>query len=200
MNEAPALVIRALSDDLIEEVLRIHNAGLGYTLNSRLGRDHMRFLYESMARDSACYVGVALADGRTAGVVSGSLDAGALQSRLLRNLSLRRLADIVLRALRHPSLIWLWWQGQRIAAPVHVDSVEVKAVLTAIAVDHEIQGKGIGRALVEAFEGFLRKAGVPAYRLDTQIKNDGAYRFYSGQGFQEAARRAGSIVFVRQLH
>jgi len=170
MNEAPALGIRPLSDDLIEDVLRVHSAGLGYTLNSRLGRDHMRFLYESMARDPACYVGVALAEGRTAGVVSGSLDAAAFQSRLLRNLSLHRLADIVLRALRRPSLVWLWWQGQRIAAPVRVDSIEVKAVLTAIAVDREIQGRGIGRALVEAFESFLRKAGARAYRLDTKIK------------------------------
>jgi ribosomal protein S18 acetylase RimI-like enzyme len=52
---------------------------------------------------------------------------------------------------------------------------------------------------VDAFEDFLRAAGVRAYRLDTLIQNEQAIRFYVELGFLEVARRADSIIFVRRL-
>jgi ribosomal protein S18 acetylase RimI-like enzyme len=131
----------------------------------------MRFLYQTMAADSACFVGVALLEDRPAGVVSGSLDAGAFMTRLLKAMSALRLGRIAAQMLLHPRLIWLWRVGTRIARPVKIDSTEVKAVLTAIAVDSKVQGKGIGKELVRAFEGFLRQSGVRTYKLDTQTRN-----------------------------
>jgi ribosomal protein S18 acetylase RimI-like enzyme len=199
MNEGEALRIRPLTDGLLEDVIRIHLAGMGYTLNSRLGWDHMRYLYRTMADDQACYVGVALVDDRPVGVVSGSVDAGRFTSKLFKTMSGLRLASIASTMLLRPWLIWLWWQGIVIGAPVQVNSEEVKAVLTAIAVDPKTQRKGIGRALVDAFEGFLRERGVDTYKLDTQITNERARKFYRDLGFQDAARRADSVVFVRQL-
>jgi ribosomal protein S18 acetylase RimI-like enzyme len=159
----------------------------------------MRFLYRTMASDPACYVGVAAVDDRPAGVISGSVDAGRFTSKLFRSMSLRRLASIALEMLLHPRMIWLWWQGMRIAAPVYVDSKEVRAVLTAIVVDPATQRKGIGRALVVAFETYLKNAGVDVYKLDTQTMNKRARTFYEDLGFLEAARRADSVVFVRRL-
>jgi len=199
MSEGEALRIRPLTEGLLEDVVRIHLVGMGYTLNSRLGGDHMRYLYRTMADDQACYVGVALAGDRPAGVVSGSVDAGRFTSKLFRTMSGLRLAGIASTMLVHPHLIWLWWQGIVIGAPVQVDSREVKAVLTAIAVDPKIQRKGIGHALVDAFEGFLRGRGVGTYKLDTQMTNERARKFYWDLGFREVARRADSVVFVRQL-
>ncbi|MFH1184164.1 MAG: GNAT family N-acetyltransferase [Chloroflexota bacterium] len=152
-----------------------------------------------MANAPGCYVGVALVQDQPAGVVSGSVDAGRFSSMLFRTMPGVRLTRIALTMLLQPQLIWLLWQGMMIAAPVRVNSTEVRAVLTAIAVDPEIQRRGIGRALVDAFEDFLSQGSVHTYRLDTQIKNERAIRFYRDLGFQEAARRAGSIVFVRKL-
>jgi ribosomal protein S18 acetylase RimI-like enzyme len=112
----------------------------------------------------------------------------------------RQLARITFTMLLHPRLVWEWWLGVVIARPVRADSTEVKAVLTAIAVNPEILSKGIGRSLVHAFEEFLRKGGVDMYRLDTHVKNERACRFYRELGFEEIARRADSIVFVRKLN
>lgn len=199
MSGGKAFEVRPLTDELLEDVVRIHLSGMGYTLNSRLGLDHLRYLYQTMAVDPGCYVGVALAHDQPAGVVSGSIDAGRITSRIFRGMAGRRLARIASAMLLQPHLIWLWWQGILIAAPVRVDSVEVRAVLTAIAVDPAVQRAGAGRALINAFEGFLRQRGVRTYRLDTQIANARAGRFYTELGFMEVARRADSIVFVRQL-
>jgi ribosomal protein S18 acetylase RimI-like enzyme len=199
MKEGKALEVRPLTDKLLGEVVRIHLSGMGYTLNSRLGPDHLRYLYQTMSGDPGCYVGVALAGDRPAGVVSGSIDAGRLTSRILRGMAGRRLVRTAAAMLLQPYLMWLWWQGTQIGAPVRVHSKEVRAVLTAIVVDPAIQSAGVGRALLNAFESFLRQRRVHRYRLDTQIANERAGGFYRELGFEEAARRAGSIVFVRQL-
>lgn len=191
--------IRGLAIGMLDEVLRIHLAGMGYTLNARLGKDHLRHLYTVMAADPDCYVGVALIDGRPAGVVSGTLDAAQFAARLLRTMSATRLMRTGWNMLVHPGLIWLWAQANAIARPVRSDSLEVRAVLTAIVVDPQIHGRGIGRALVAAFEAFVRGAGVRMYRLDTQMANRSAAAFYGGLGFVEMARRADSIIFVRNV-
>ena len=82
MNGPGDIVIRPLRDEFIEDVVRIHRAGLGYTVNSALGKDHLAFLYQTMSRDPKCYVGVALIDNQPVGVVSGAVDLGTLKCRL----------------------------------------------------------------------------------------------------------------------
>lgn len=188
-----------LASEHIDEIIRIHLMGMGYTLNSRLGRDHMRFLYQTIAGDPDGYAGVALEGERPAGVITGVLDSAKFTTRLFLRMPAARIAATALRLLFKPALLREWRKGQVIAAPVSIGSAEVRAVLTAIVVDPETQGKGIGRALVEAFEKYLLKSGVFAYRLDTLTKNERAIRFYRELGFVEVARRADSIVFVRQL-
>jgi ribosomal protein S18 acetylase RimI-like enzyme len=191
--------IRRLTDDVLDDVVRIHIAGMGYTLNAQLGREHLKYLYSIMAADPGCYVGVVLEDGRPTGVVSGSIDAGRFSSKLIAAMPAKRLLRTAFQMLLRPQLIWLWIQGNSIARPVRVGGSEVRAVLTAIVVAPGIQGRGMGRALVAAFESFLSTAGVGAYRLDTQASNQRAARFYRDLGFVEIARRADSIIFVRNV-
>ena len=199
MNAPAKLEIQRLTSNMLDEILRIHLAGMGYSLNARLGRNHLKYLYTVMAADPDCYVGVALKDGRPAGVVSGAVDAVKFAGKLMGRMPARRLLWIAFQMLFHPGLIWLWVQGNAIARPVLANAAEVRAVLTAIVVDSQIQSHGVGRALVLAFEGFLREAGVQTYRLDTRIENLRAADFYRNLGFAEVARRADSIIFVRNL-
>lgn len=193
------LEIRKLTNELLEDVVSMHLAGMGYTLNAKLGRSHLRRLYEAMSSDPTCFVGVAISRERPVGVISGSVDAGRFALGVLRRMHPFRLLRLGVAMLLRPRLIWLLFQGNSIAAPVYLDSAELRAVLTAIVVDPGTQRKGVGRALVSAFEDFLRQAHVQAYRLDTQIANEHARRFYGGLGFEEVARRMDSVVLVRRL-
>lgn len=191
--------VRPLSHEFLDDAVRIHLAGMGYTLNARLGAQHLRRLYATMSDDTSCFVALATLAGRPAGVVSGSTDADEFTARLLASLPFTHLLQIALKMLRHPSFLKLWWQGREIGKPVMGIEGEIRAVLTAIVVDHGARGKGVGRALVDAFEDFLRDRGVETYKLDTRLENRRAADFYEGLGFVEAARRVDSIVYVKAL-
>ncbi len=199
MPPGPAVSIGSLTEQTLPQVIRIHEAGLGYSVNSRLGEEHMAFLYRLMAGDEHCFVGVAALNDRAVGVVSGTIDADALKTKLLRTLSLSQAAHLALACIAHPSLLLQWWQEIRIGAPVYHAGEEVRAVLTAIIVDPDAQAHGIGKQLVMALEQFLARNGVMKYRLDTLISNASARGFYARLGFSEVAVRAGSVVLLKVL-
>jgi ribosomal protein S18 acetylase RimI-like enzyme len=198
-EDTHAVRVAALTDELLEEAVRIHLAGLGYTMNSRLGRGHLRFLYRLMARDDRCYVGLALSDGRPVGIISGTLDAGSLSTRLWRAMSFSRLARIAFTFLSQPSLIFELWKSRVIAAPVFDKGREVKAILTTLSVDPGVQARGIGRRLVAAMENSFARRGIRMYRVDTLLENLPAREFYRKLGFREVGERADSMVFLKAI-
>ena len=199
MDIPEEIQVQPLRRKFLDEVILIHMAGLGYTLNSRLGTRHLAYLYEKMGDDEECYVGVALLDGRPVGVVSGTEDAAVLKSRLLRSMSIARAAGTGVRLLSQPWLVIQWVKEAIIAAPVIYEGHEVKAVLTTIAVHADLQSRGVGRRLVHALEQFFARRHVVRYRLDTLTRNSGARAFYTALGFAEVAKRADSYVFVKRV-
>ncbi len=199
MDGPQPIIVRPLTEEFLQDVVDIHREGLGYTVNSHLGIAHLAYLYQNMARDPQSYVGVAILDGKPAGIVSGTLNEDQLKSRLLRSMPVAGLARLALRFLVRPWLILQWLQSIIIALPVYDHGEEVVAVLTALAVAPDFQRRGTGRRLVSALEGFLGANKVAKYRLDTLATNYRALKFYRDLGFAEVARRAGSVVLVRTL-
>jgi ribosomal protein S18 acetylase RimI-like enzyme len=199
MRKSLRVVVRPLREDLLDEVVRVHRVGLAYSANSKLGSKHLAFLYRTMSRDPGSYVGVGLVNERPVGVISGTIDAGRLRAHMLRAISPANLVTLIAGVILQPGFLVDWWRSRAIAAPIRYAGTEVTAVLTAIAVAPEFQGVGIGRHLVRALEAFFSEHRVTTYRLDTLISNEQASAFYKRLGFQEVARRADSLVFLRVL-
>lgn len=199
MNPRALIEIEPLQEALLPEVVRIHQLGLPYTVNSELGIDHLSVLYREMARAAASYVGVAIVGDRPVGVVSGTADVAGLRSRLLAAMPIAALASAATRLLIHPRLVIKLWQGAVISRPVEHGGRPVEAVLTALAVDGPYQGQGVGRALVTALEDFFSRIRIHSYRLDTLASNARARSFYQGVGFIEVARRADSVVLIKDM-
>lgn len=199
MNQLQPLSLQPLTEPILLDVVRIHRSGLGYSLNSRLGQEHLTSLYRAMARDNQSCVRVSMMGGQPIGVISGAVNGQALKSRLLRSLSIWSAARIALAFVAHPSLIHQWWEENRIGAPVYYQGLSVKAVLTAIAVDEDFQTRGVGRQLVAALERFFVEHGVRTYRLDTLVTNAAAREFYKRLSFSEVATRADSVVLLKEL-
>jgi ribosomal protein S18 acetylase RimI-like enzyme len=194
-----SLQIKPLEENDLERVVQIHQNVLGYTFNSRLGFDHLSFLYRTMAQDDESYVRVALIDNQPAGVVSGTLDMDKIKASMLSSFKFQQWANLILHVLGQPSLIHEWWKGNRIGRSVYFEREPVQPILTAIAVDPRCQGKGVGKCLVRDLERFFRRRNIKVYRLDTLIENSRARKFYESLGFQQVETRADSIVFVKKI-
>ena len=199
MTSVEEIQIQPLRSEFLDEAILIHQDGLGYTLNSRLGKKHVAFLYDSMRLDPDCHVGVAVAGGRPIGVVSGTLNAARLRSRLLRSMPVERLAAIAIRLMLQPWMIVEWLKENATGAPVKHDGQEVAAVLTTLGVTASHRGLGVGRGLVLDLEQFFRKCNVGSYCLETLVANGPARAFYGGLGFVEIATRGSSVVLVKAV-
>jgi Acetyltransferase (GNAT) domain len=194
-----SLQIKPITENDLEHVVQIHQNVLSYTFNSRLGLDHLSFLYRTMAQDDKSYVGVASMNNKPVGVVSGTLNMDKIKFSMLSSLKLQQWANLLLRVLGQPSLIQEWWKGNVIGRPVYFDGEPVQPILTAIAEDASHQGKGVGKCLVNDLELFFRRNTIKYYRLDTLIENSNARKFYESIGFQQVAIRADSIVLVKKI-
>jgi ribosomal protein S18 acetylase RimI-like enzyme len=194
-----SLQITPLEEQYLKDVVRIHRHVLGYTFNSRLGPDHLAFLYRAMAQAEDSYVGVALIDDQPVGVVSGTLDMDKIKMSMLSSFKLRQWGYLLLRLLGQPSLIHEWWKGNIIGRSVYFERKLIQPILTAIAVDSGYQGQGVGKCLVHDLERFFTRKNIVYYRLDTLIENSSARKFYEHLGFQQVEMRADSIVFVKKI-
>ncbi len=194
-----SLQIKPLEDRYLEAVVRIHLEGLGATFNSRLGADHLSFIYRALAHHAESHVGVAVLDERPVGVISGTVNMDKTKTFLLHSFKLRQWANLLFHVLTEPSLIGEWWKGNTIGREVKLDGEPVHPILTALAVDSNFHGKGIGRHLVQDLEHFFRQKGIRNYRLDTLITNDGAQAFYKRLRYQAIETRANSIIFIKRM-
>jgi Acetyltransferase (GNAT) family len=194
-----SLQITPLKEKYLKDVVRIHQNALGYTFNSRLGLDHLSFLYKVMAQDHQSYVGVALIDDQPAGVISGTLNMDKIKTSMLNSFKPRQWINLLLHVLGQPSLIHEWWKGNRIGRSVYFEGQLIQPILTAIAVDSRYQGSGVGKCLVRDLEQFFRRKNIKVYRLDTLTENSSARKFYESLGFQQVEMRADSLVFVKKI-
>jgi ribosomal protein S18 acetylase RimI-like enzyme len=199
VDQPQQVEVQALESKYLDDIIRIHLEGLGYTLNSRLGPRHLGFLYQTMAGDPMCYVGMALVAGVPVGVVSGTLDANSLKSRVLRSMTVMQGLGIAKAFVLEPRLLMDWLKESIIGSSLRYDGGQVVATLTTLAVDSRFRGRGAGRQLVKALESFFAARNVLIYRLETLLGNETARGFYSSLGFKEADRRAGSYVMVKRV-
>ena len=73
-------------------------------------------------------------------------------------------------------------------------------ILVRLMIDDRFQGKGYGRAALDAIVELVRQRGLPAIRLSVVPENEQALEFYRRNGFAETGEiHGGEIVMERQL-
>ncbi len=166
----------------------LHIAEIHHGVLPLLGEDFLTRLYYEVAVSPMSGVWVGLDAGRVLGFIAGSADISktywAVVSRA--GFSLGRLA---MKGLLQPDAVG------RIPAllgyPFHRDQTrapdgeqKVRAELLAIAIARESQRRGIGRALVRAFENALLAWGINGpYQVATNLAESDSNAFYQNLGF-----------------
>jgi ribosomal protein S18 acetylase RimI-like enzyme len=79
------------------------------------------------------------------------------------------------------------WQNLGYPAHLHIDLLP------------QLQGKGLGRSLMETFIKAVQEKGVPGIHLGVDGKNTRAYGFYERMGFTILEQQSWGSVFGKQL-
>ena len=77
---------RNLKFEQIAEVVHLHQHVLGYTLNSKLGFDHLKYIYTVTTEHTKSEVAVATLNGKIVGLIVLSLNPIELKKQMERNL------------------------------------------------------------------------------------------------------------------
>ena len=195
----PSIDILPLEKQFLKEIVRLHRAVLGYTLNSQLGEEHLSIIYYQMSQNPKGFVRVALVAGKPVGVISGTIDMDGMKNALLSSINPMRFGRILARLLKNPFLFAEFCKSSVIGRPVRAQGESIPAILTAIAIAPEFQGLGIGTKLVFALEDFFRTQHLQFYRSDTLRNNHSAREFYRKLGFQELENRTDSVILLKAL-
>ncbi len=166
----------------------LHVEHIHHGILEALGAHFVGVLYQELSRREGLWIYVVGTEGYPAGFLAGSSNL----SRSLRNISpagfLRLFSAAGLR-LFQPRLARKVFQslGYFLTRPTTTPDPEStsRAELLAIAVAQEVQGQGVGKALLAAFEADLAaEAQVNRYFVSTNIQETGSNAFYQATGFQ----------------
>ncbi len=179
-------MIRPMRPDDVPRVVEIHLASFPGFFLSVLGARFLALLYTCILSDTRGIALVAADDGsRLVGFVAGvTRQEGFYRSLLRRHLVAFAFASVG-ALVRRPRLLGRLLRALRRPAEAAASSAE--ACLMSVAVAPTTEGRGVGRALVDAFCGALAARGVDAVCLTTDSHdNDRTNRFYTASGFTRA--------------
>lgn len=179
-SDSPA--IRKMRADDVPTVVQVHLKSFPGFFLTFLGAAFLRELYVATLADDDG-IGIVAEDvNGIGGFVTGTAQPAGFYRRLLRQRWWRFGLAAVAPVLRRPSIIPRLLRA--FSKPGHATHQEDRGTLMSIAVLPEIQGKGIGQALVRAFLAEAACKGLRQVDLTTdRIENEAANRFYQQMGF-----------------
>lgn len=170
----------------VPEVVDVHMKAFPAFFLTALGPAFLREYYSGILVDASGIAFVARDDsGRPAGFVAGASESQGFYRRLLARSWWRFGLAALPSVLRRPSIARRVLRG--ITYPGTQSAALGTSGLFSIGVSPTVRGRGLGRALVEAFASEAARRGADEVRLTTDAtKNDAVNSFYLSIGFSVA--------------
>jgi len=191
--------IVSLKFEQIAEVVHLHQHVLGYTLNSKLGFDHLKYIYTVTTEHTKSEVAVATLNGKIVGLIVLSLNPIELKNILLSNLGFGKLVKTIFKFIFRPSLLYQLLDSRKVEKPICYKENVIKPLLAVIAVNKNCQGLGIGTKLINYANQYFLLNDHFVYKVDTLLNNKISRLFYHNNGFIELEKRGENIVMVKEL-
>ena len=179
---ATSFSIRRASPNDISLLVQIHLQSFPSFFLTFLGYSFLAELYASILIDPSGIALVAEGDKNIVGFVAGTSQPAGFYSRLLRRRWWRFAVASVSPILRKPTAIPRLLRA--FSMPKQVTKLEGRGTLMSIAILPEVQGEGIGKALVAAFLNESVHHGLSYVDLETdRDENEATNQFYLRLGF-----------------
>ncbi|MEO7836785.1 MAG: GNAT family N-acetyltransferase [Acidimicrobiales bacterium] len=186
MSCQPEVWIRPARDGDAAAMACLHQEGIGEGFLSTLGHSFLARLYRRVVRSPGGFGFVAGSNTEVEGFIAGTEAVG----RLYREFLVRDGVMAVLGSL--PELLRGWRRARETLSYGRKESGRhdlPAAELLAVAVSPALQGRGVGRRLVEEFVAELGCRGVNSAKVVVGADNGPALALYKKCGFRAAARR-----------
>jgi ribosomal protein S18 acetylase RimI-like enzyme len=197
--KAKKININSLKSSQIAEVILLHLDVLGYTMNSRLGFNHLKYVYMVTSEHKKSKVAVATFNEKIVGLIVLSLDPIDLKNVLLSNLGFGRLVKTIFKFIIRPSLLNQLFDSRKVEKPICYKENVIKPLLTVIAVKKKYQGLEIGTKLINYANKYFSSNDYFVYKVDTLLNNEISRSFYRNNGFIELEKRGNNIVLVKEI-
>jgi len=192
--------IQPLAPEHAAAAAAIHAEGQERTFLTSLGPAFLRALYAQMASSAHCFGFVALDGGEIIGVVTGTVDSGAVFRELVLRRGLKLILPVAGAMLRVPSLVPKVLKTLAYPAQTR-NSKGAKGTATKdtkggakggpgeaelffIGTRADRRGEGVGSALFHALAEEMRRRGMRAMGLIVDDENESAKRFYLRHGMR----------------
>jgi len=174
--------VRPLTPEHAVAAAAIHAEGQERTFLTSLGPAFLRALYAQMASSAHCFGFVALDGGEVIGVVTGTVDSGAVFKELVLRRGLKLVLPVAGAMLRNLSLVPKVLKT--LVYPAQTKGEPGEAELFFIGTRAERRGEGVGSALFHALAEEMRRRGMRAMGLIVDDENETAKRFYLRHGMR----------------
>ena len=174
--------IRPMHTRDVTSVVRVHTSSFANFFLTFLGPSFLKELYSGTIIDPSSIAIVADSDRTVDGFVTGTVAPAGFYRRLIRKRWWRFGLASVIPLIRRPTIAPRLLRA--FAMPNQTANKQFCATLMSIAVDPNIQCKGIGRTLVLAFLRESSRRGIKQVDLTTDaVNNDAVNHFYANLGF-----------------
>ena len=177
------LIIKVISEELIDEVVKVHNSAFKGFFLTELGPGFLKLYYRSVAEAKDGILIGAYQDDRLIGFCAACTECACFNTRLVkRNIIKFGLIGLKLLCTRPQALIRL---SKNLTKSGSVADNGLYAELMSIAVDNEVQNSGAGKALINSLEETLKQRHVTKLSLTTdKLDNENTLAFYKKRGFR----------------
>ena len=168
----------------IDDIVEVHMRAFPDFFLTFLGPSFLKEFYNSFLEDDAGMGFIALENNQVLGAIVGPLVPDGYFKRLLKRRWLTFCLASFTAVLKKPSVFGrlfraVFYRGE---AP---EQGPQRSLLSSIAVDPDTQGKGVGKALVEAWLAEAQKRGSKGCFLTTDKDNNEAVNgFYKKMGWK----------------
>lgn len=183
-------MLRQLQVADLDDVVAVHRAAFPGFLMTLLGPDFLHSYYRTVLDcEDAIFLGLFDDAGRLQGFVAGFATPASFYAMLAKR-KRRMLVAAAFHLLRRPVLWSRVLENAGATSQRAAEDAPGVAELASIAVLPGAQGKGYGRALIEAFLSTARPLGAARVDLTTDADgNDAVNRLYTKAGFRLSAVR-----------
>lgn len=185
----------------IPEVIKLHQQVLGYTLNAKLGDQHLDHLYRVILQEKNNGLALVSIDdnGRVTGFISACRDLKKLERSINKSFNSANFIRFIGYFLFHPFDVVHYLRHALFTNHLHHHYSQPLASILTLGVDNHRQRGGIGRNLIDELISRLKDFGVRTLYVDTVITNNQAISFYKKQNFIAQETVQGNLILARSI-